>query len=330
VEDLFEGADVPPAIIGGAISAGSSLLGGLLGHSASSKAGNTIATADRNASSSQLAAGTQAQNALQGEIGNASTTLSPYTTLGSSASTQLQSQLPSLTQGYNQTFSAPTAAQAEATPGYQFQVQQATNALQNSAAARGGLLSTGTAKNLASYVNGLASTNYQNTFNNALQAFNTNENTYYTNQNNAFNKLYSTTGLGQNAAENLNSTQAGLTNALANSITGNQQVANQDLMGGAQAQAAGTVGGTNALTSGLAGAGSAIGQGVTLQGILGASNASNTYVPSVNNGTFSYSGGTEAGTGFTPPSSGTGLWNTNALVPQDPNPFGNQLPVGAY
>ena len=227
------------------------------------------------AAGAQQGAGQQAQNYLTGEINNAGQTLSPYTSLGANAAGQLTNALGNLTQGYNQTFSAPTAAQAAATPGYQFQVQQATDALQNSAAARGGLLSTGTAKNLAGYINGLASTNYGNTFNQALQAFNTNENTYYQNQNNAFNRLYSTTGLGQSAAQSQNATQAGLTNALASNIVGNQQAVNQDLLGGAQAQAAGIVGGTNALTSGLSGAGNAIGQGVTLQGILGAQNASN-------------------------------------------------------
>lgn len=270
---------MPPALIGGAISAGTSLLGGLFGKSAASSAGNTIAKAAGQAAQNQNAAGQQAQNDLTQEINRAGTTVAPYTTLGSSTAKELTNALApggSLTQGWNQTFSAPTAAQAEATPGYQFQVQQATNALQNSAAARGGLLSTGTAKNLAGYINGLASTNYQNTFNNALQSYDTNFNTWNTSNNNLFNRLYSATGLGQNAAESQNATQAGLTNALASNITGNQQVANQDLLGGAQATAAGIVGGSNALTNGLAGAGNALGQGITLQGILGAQNASNS------------------------------------------------------
>lgn len=267
---------MPPLLIGGAISAGTSLLGGLLGKSAASSAGNTLAKAAGNASQSQLAAGQQAQGDISNEINTAGQTLSPYTSLGANAAQQLNGQLGSLTQGWNPTFSAPTAAQAAATPGYGFQLQQGLNALQNSAAARGGLLSSGTSKNLLNYANGLASTNYNNLFNQNLQAYNTNENSFYQNQNNAYNRLTGATQLGQNAAESQNATQAGLTNSLASNITGNQQVANQDLLGGAQAQAAGIVGGTNALTSGLAGAGSAIGQGLTLQGILGARNASNS------------------------------------------------------
>ena len=314
---------MPALAIGGAISAGSSLLGGILGQSAAGKAGSILSGAATNAANNQNQAGAQSQNDLTKEINQAGSTLSPYTSLGSTTANELTQALApggALTQGWNQTFSAPTAAQAAATPGYQFQVQQATNALQNSAAARGGLLSTGTAKNLLNYTNGLASTNYQNTYNNALQTYNTNLGTFETNQNNLYNRLSGGTQLGLNAGENLNSTQANLTNSLANNITSTAQLSNQDLLGGAQATAAGIVGGTNALTSGLAGAGGAIGQGITLQGLLGAQNASNTYVPSVSNGTFSYSGGTDAGTGFTPPASGAGLWGANGLsAPGAPN-----------
>lgn len=273
---------MPSALIGGAISAGGSLLGGLLNRGAANSAGNTLKTAATQAGNAQAQAGQQAQNALSGEISNIGSSVTPYTSLGSTTANELTNALApggSLTQGYNQTFSAPTAAQAAATPGYQFQVQQATNALQNSAAARGGLLSTGTAKNLAGYVNGLASTNYQNTFNNALQGFNTNENTYYQNQNNLYNRLFGGSQLGANATSTANSQQLAGTNALASNITGNQQLVNQDLLGGAQAQAAGTIGGTNALTSALGQGANAIGQGVTLQGIIGAQNASNAPSP---------------------------------------------------
>src|ERR1022692_84566 len=48
-------------------------------------------------------------------------------------------------------FTSPTAAEAQATPGYQFQLQQGQQALQRSAAAKGGLLSGGTAKALDQY-----------------------------------------------------------------------------------------------------------------------------------------------------------------------------------
>lgn len=269
---------MPPEIIGGAISAGTSLLGGLFGSSAAQKAAQQQAAAGRAAASQQQQAGAQVQDLQKSQIGSERTTAQPFINVGQQGANALSSSLApggDLSSRWNQTFSAPTAAQAEATPGYQFQLQQGLNALQNSAAARGGLLSTGTSKNLNNYAQGVASTNYQNTYNNALQAYNTNFSTNEQSQNDLFNRLYSTTGLGANAAANLNSVTAGSTNALSSGILGNATQVGNDIMGVGNAQAAGTIGSSNALVGGIAGAGNAIGQGVSLQGILGAMNSSN-------------------------------------------------------
>ena len=268
---------MPSALIGGAISAGTSLIGGLLGHNAAGQAAQAQSAADKQAAALAAQAGQQAQGYQTGQIASEKQAASPYTTLGSSTANELTNALApggSLTQGWNQTFSAPTAQQAAQTPGYQFQVQQATNALDNSAAARGGLLSTGTAKNLLNYTNGLASTNYQNTYNNALQTYNENLGTFETNQNNLYNRLSGATNTGLNAVNNLNNVTQSGTNALTGNLMQTAQLQGSDLMGVGQAQASGIVGGTNALTAGLGGAGNAIGQGLTLQGILGARNTS--------------------------------------------------------
>lgn len=263
----------------GAVSGGSQLLGGIMGMFGANSAAKAQQEADQKAAGIAAQAGQEAQGYQTGQIANEAKTASPYTTLGSTTANELTNALApggALTQGWNQTFSAPTAAEAANTPGYQFQVQQGQNALQNSAAARGGLLSTGTAKNLLNYTNGLASTNYQNTYNNALQTYNTNLGTFETNQNNLYNRLSGATNTGLNAVNNLNSVQSSGTNALANTITGTAAQQGQDLMGAGQAQAAGTVGGTNALVGGLTGLGGTIGQGITLQSLLGARNASNS------------------------------------------------------
>lgn len=273
---------MPPLAIGAAISGASSLVGGILGHNAASDAAAAQKAAATQAAGQQAAAGQMAQGYQTTQLAGEKAAAAPYTALGSQTSQQLLNALApggSLSQGWNQTFTAPTAAQAAATPGYQFQQQQMLNALQNSAAARGGLLSTGTAKNLLGYTQGLASSDYQNTFNNALQAYNTNFNVFNTNQNRMYNQLYGATGLGLNASNALNAATAGTTNALTGQMLGNQQVVGSDLMGAANAQAAGIVGGTNALTAGLAGGANALGQGLTLQGILGAQNASNNQAP---------------------------------------------------
>src|SRR5271156_4493945 len=125
---------------------------------------------------------------------------SPYTTAGGQAASQLSSLLGSPGGGWNQSFQAPTAAQAQATPGYQFQLQQGENALQNSAAAQGGLLSGGTLAGLNNYAQGVASTNYQNTFNNALTQYQSAYQSFLNNQQNQYNMLSGQANIGLSAA----------------------------------------------------------------------------------------------------------------------------------
>jgi hypothetical protein len=67
-------------------------------------------------------------------------------------------------------FVAPTLAQAEAQPGYQFAEQQGAQTLQASALASGLGQSGGTAEALINYGQQAAETDYQNVYNNALSA----------------------------------------------------------------------------------------------------------------------------------------------------------------
>lgn len=165
---------------------------------------------------------------------------------------------------WDQTFQAPTAAQAEATPGYQFQLQQGQQALQNSAAARGGLLSSGTAKSLDQYSQGLASTNYQQTYNNSLTQYQQAYNEYQQNQANQFNRLASVAGIGQTAAGQLGQQgQAAASNIGNLSLLGGQQIGS-DIQQGAAANASGYAGATNAIGGGIGN----LGQLSLLSGIL--------------------------------------------------------------
>lgn len=267
---------MPPLAIMGAVGAGTSLLGGLLGQSAASKAAAAQQAAAQQASGLAGQAGQQAQNYLTGQLSNENANSQPYLQAGAQATNQLSNALApggSLTQQFGQ-FQAPTAAQAAAMPGYQFQLQQGENALQNSAAAKGGLLSSGTAKALDQYSQGLASTDYGNLFNQALSGYQTNFNTFNTQQNEAYQRLAGVSQQGANSAANLNNVQQQGTNALANSLMGTAQQQGQDIMGGANAQAAGIVGGNNALVGGLTGAANAIGGSLGLSSILGAQNSS--------------------------------------------------------
>ena len=267
---------MPAGLIGSAIGAGTSLLGGILGSGAAATAAGAQQRAAQQASQLAGQAGQQSQNYLTQRIAQEGQNVSPYLSAGSAATNNLANLLApggQLTQQFGQ-FQAPTDVTMQNDPGYQFRIQQGINALQNSAAARGGLLSTGTAKNLLDYSQGAASQEYQNVYNRALQGYQTNFNTFNTQQNELYNRLFGVSQLGAGTATNLNAVQQQGTNALANSLMGTAQLQGQDLMGGANAAAAGTVGGTNALVGGLTGAANTIGGELQLNQILGAQNAS--------------------------------------------------------
>lgn len=267
---------MPSALIGGAVSGVGSIVSGIMGANAAGDAAAQQAKMGQKAADTAIEAGQQAQGYQTGQISAENANAQPFVNAGQNATTQLSSLLApggDLTKGYG-SFSAPTAAEAAATPGYQFQLQQGLSALQNSAAARGGLLSTGTAKNLENYGQGLASTNYQNAYSNALNAYNTNFNTFNTGQNNLYNRLSGLANTGATSAANLNNvTQSGTAN-LTNDLLNTANTVGNDYMGIGNAQAAGTIGAANALGGAISGGANSLGQGITLSSLLGAQNAS--------------------------------------------------------
>jgi hypothetical protein len=273
------------AILGG-VSAVGSIVGGIMGSNAAKKAASQEEQGYSNASTYEKSQNALAVTQQQGTTAGITGALTPYNTTGQQSTNQLAGLLApggSLTQGYG-SFSAPTAAQAQATPGYQFQLQQGMNALQNSAAARGGLLSTGNEKNIENYAQGVASENYGNTYNQALQSYQTNANTFYNNQNNLYNRLSGTAGQGIQAAGTMGGLQQQGANAL-NSLyfNGGQEIGQNDI-GSAYAQAQGTLGSTNAMIGGMNGAINAIGGGIA--GMGGGMNAGGGGGNALSNGEY--------------------------------------------
>lgn len=204
-------------------SAVANVIGSVVGADASRSAANTQADAANRAADLQEKQYEQTRSDLQ-----------PYRDLGSNYIPQLQTALtnPLLTA----TFTAPTAAEAAATPGYQFTLDQGLKAAQNSASARG-LGSSGAAiKGAESFASGLADATYGDTFNRALTTYATNQNTAA----NQVNRLLGVVGTGQNAAALTGSLGAQAAGGVSNALTS-----------GAAASAAGTVGGANAINNGI-------------------------------------------------------------------------------
>lgn len=88
----------------------------------------------------------------------------------------------------------PTNLQMD--PGYAWRLSQGTQALERSAAARGGLQGGGTLRALAGYSQGLASQEYQAAFNRAKDTFSLNQGA----RRDQLNSLATLTGYGANAA----------------------------------------------------------------------------------------------------------------------------------
>lgn len=206
----------------------------------------------------------------------------------------------------------PTQAGLEATPGYQFTRDQGLQAVQNSFSAKGLGTSGAAMKGAADYATGLASTTYNQQFNNNLaqnsQTMGNYQNIFgnYLNNRQLYNQersqLYSQlgglAGSGQNAAAGLGSLALNTSNAQSALITG-----------AGAAQAAGTVGAANAANSGLGGVASA-GQGyANLQmlkqaGLLGSGGDANS---SQISGLNSYVAGVPTNTNYTDVSQGIGV-----------------------
>jgi hypothetical protein len=231
---------------GGLLSAGigaaGSLFGGLFGGSASQDAAKQYEQALQ-----------KAQNFLQDQEKQGVQNFQPYMDAGKGATGTLSSLLGTPGQGlltpWTRQFTAPTAAEAEQTPGYQFQLQAGENAMQNSAAGKGSLLSGRTLADLNNFAQGTASTNYQNVFNNALTQYGTAYQSFLNNQNSTYQRLMGLSGEGLSAANSTGQFMSGIGGDIA-ALMGQQ--------GAAAAQ--GTIGAANAYGSILPGIGNAVSQ----------------------------------------------------------------------
>ncbi len=165
-------------------------------------------------------------------------------------------------------FVPPTAAQAAQSPGEQFALQQGENAINSGAAANGSLLTGGTLNAEDQFAQNLASTNYNNVYNQALQTYGTNYNTWANQNTNTFNRLAALAGMGQTSAQQLNTLGANTANS-ESSILGNVgSEVGQDTQNAAAATASGYIGSANAWGGALGGVGSNATQLLLLNNLL--------------------------------------------------------------
>jgi hypothetical protein len=189
-----------------------------------------------------LQAGTSGLNALQYGLGTGGTANGSGVGQGS------------LLQPYGQSFSAPTGLTEQNDPGYQARLALGTDAIQKSAAARGSVVTGGTAKALDTYGQDYASNEYGNVYNRALNTFNTNYSDYNTNQTNQYNKLAGLASAGQQTATNMASQGQAASNNVTSNLLGTAQQQGQDYQNAGAATASGYIGQANAWSNGISGA----------------------------------------------------------------------------
>lgn len=216
-------------------------------------------------------AGVTAGQGTNGGAGNpVNVTSSPNTSLGGFGS---------LLQSYpGGPFKAPSAQDLQQNdPGYQARMNIGTQALQQSAAARGNLLTGGTGKALNQYAQDYASNEYNNYYNQAQNTYATNYNQYENQQANTYNRLAGLAGSGQTAANTLGTLGANTANSVSNNLLSTASAMGQDYQNAGAANASGIVGSANAWNGAIGGASSSLQNMLLLQQLSGhQGNATNT------------------------------------------------------
>jgi hypothetical protein len=211
------GLGLSDAATGGLISAGGSLLGGLIGSGAAGNAASEQAAASRYAADLQKQM-FDTQNAQQ----------APYREAGYTALSDISGMKPYLTHQFN-----ASDLQAGLAPNYDFMLQQGQMANQRQANMGGGAIGGNALQGLQDYTQNYAGNAYQNAFNN-----------YQTQRGNIYNTLAGIAGLGQ--------TSLGQTTAAGTTAAGN---IGSNIANAGAATAGGIVGSANALSGGLQNAG---------------------------------------------------------------------------
>lgn len=212
-----------------------SIIGSIFGgisraHAATKAADAQVAGAQQ--AQGQIAQGQEAsQDFLNNEFTSNTQNQAPFIELGGSSAN-------ALTRFLQTPFQAPTEAEVQATPGYQFTRDQGIDALDKSAAARGNLFSGTQGTDLEKYATGLADQTYNDAYNRAL-------NTYMTN----YQTLLGGAQLGEGAASTLGyqGNQAASLNTGIN--LGGSEAQAQQINNAAAARASGYVGRSNAYSN---------------------------------------------------------------------------------
>jgi len=256
----------------GIAGAAGSIGGAALQAHATGKAASAQVSAANYAATLQKQAADEALAFQKQMWGTEQANIAPWLKAGQGAIGQL-SDLAGNFQPWNEQFQAPTGVTEQNDPGYQFRLQQGQQALENSAAARGGLLSGGTARAIEQYGQDYASNEYGNVYGRQLGEYQQRYNIFQQNQANQFNRLAAVAGAGQTAAGQLGQLGQAASGNVANILLGSAGQIGQSLQNAGAARASGYVGGANAWAGGISGGINSFLDAILLKSLLGRQSA---------------------------------------------------------
>jgi hypothetical protein len=239
------------------MSAIGQIAGGLIQSGAAGAAAGQIAAQDQKAIAGQQAQYQTTSNNINPYIQTGTANLPTYGNYYNTTSGVLGGALANAQTAVNN-IGTSSMADLEATPGYQFQLQQGQQAAKAAASALGLGNSGAIGKGLTNYANGLAASNYQNIYNQQMgnaQAAQNQVNAAGNVQNSIYNQLAGTVNTGLSAAGTLGQIGQQSQDSIS-SLYGNI----------GKAQAAGTIGAANGIAGAVGGAGQALGNGLFSNG----------------------------------------------------------------
>jgi hypothetical protein len=232
------------AIVGGTLAAG--IGGAAISAHAAGKAADAQSEAAMNAAQLQRQSEKEALAYTKEKDALAQKNFAPWLSAGTTAINDLSGQLQhGGFPDWTGQFQAPTGATEQNDPGYQFRLQQGTNAIEASAAARGNLFTGGTGKALTRFGQDYASNEYGNVYNRALNDYSLGYNQFKQNQADRFNRYSAISGTGQVAAGQLGVLGQNSANNVGNILMSSAQMQGNALQQAAAARASGYVGSAN-------------------------------------------------------------------------------------
>lgn len=242
------------ALVGAGIAG--SIGGAAISSHAAGQAAKTQSQAGLTAAQLQAKSEADALAFQKQEYADQQKNIAPWLKAGQSGITSLAKLANGGLPTWNQQFQAPNAANEQNDPGFAFRLQQGQQALERSAAARGGLLTGGTAQAEQQFGQDYASNEYGNVYNRALQQYQQAYNQFQQANADKFNRVASVAGAGQTAAGQLASAGQSTASNVGNILLGSAQAQGNDIQNAAAARASGYAAGGNAWGGAVGGIGS--------------------------------------------------------------------------